>query len=648
MASIPGGNLVAVWSNGSYDSAKLESSFSADNGVTWSAPTQISPSDNNTGAQLVVGTNGSITVLWTINNSTNSAILSSTSTDGGATWSAFTGLSRSANNGYVSVAASDGVLAAVWMNSDANGGQIQGSTSTDDGRSWTEPSVLSTNAGAGIPSIAADADGDFTAVWGVTGTATPTVESAHLSAAAGLWSAPATLGDLKPGSYPELVVNADGGATALWLGTVVGVPSVASSSSSDGVLWSTPAVVTKGSTTQSPRLAVAPNGDLTALWISVTADSKNVQTSSSSDDGATWSAPVDITTSGKNASPELVVDAAGTVTAAWFHPAGPDVVQSSSSADGGATWSAPVSATSPGYASQPALTIGANDRVVAAWVFDLADDSASEIRAAYLAETVAITSASPTSATQNAAYSFQITATGDPAPTFAISGGALPTGLTLNATTGLISGTPTATGSSAFTVTASNGVTAPATADYTLTVSLGAPIGQPDSALTPALENGITLDRSTSLAGGTVVVGVPTAATGDPVSVWMHSTPRLLGDWFTVSSTHTVTVTIPADAELGAHRIVVQNAQNEVIGWSALTVVEKDTSGPGTDPGTDPGTVGPGTTPGTTTPVGALASTGIDLIPAGGSAALLLIAGLLLALRTRARSLRREDASTRA
>jgi uncharacterized protein YhjY with autotransporter beta-barrel domain len=57
--------------------------------------------------------------------------------------------------------------------------------------------------------------------------------------------------------------------------------------------------------------------------------------------------------------------------------------------------------------------------------------------------------------TQNVAYSQTVSATGGTGPyTFTISAGALPTGLSLNGSTGVISGTPTGSGSSSFTVRA--------------------------------------------------------------------------------------------------------------------------------------------------------------------------------------------------
>ena len=80
-----------------------------------------------------------------------------------------------------------------------------------------------------------------------------------------------------------------------------------------------------------------------------------------------------------------------------------------------------------------------------------------------------ITSAALTTFTKGSAGSFTVTATGFPAPTFT-EVGTLPTGV-LFSSAGLLSGTPTASGSFPVTITASNGVTPNATQSFTLTVS---------------------------------------------------------------------------------------------------------------------------------------------------------------------------------
>src|SRR5204863_1844349 len=83
-----------------------------------------------------------------------------------------------------------------------------------------------------------------------------------------------------------------------------------------------------------------------------------------------------------------------------------------------------------------------------------------------------ITSASSTTFALNTAGSFTVTATGAPAPTISQSG-TLPAGVTFNASTGVLSGTPTQAGSFPITFTATNGTAPNATQSFTLTVTKG-------------------------------------------------------------------------------------------------------------------------------------------------------------------------------
>ena len=85
-------------------------------------------------------------------------------------------------------------------------------------------------------------------------------------------------------------------------------------------------------------------------------------------------------------------------------------------------------------------------------------------------QTPAITSAPPPiTATLNTAYNFTFIFSGFPAPTFSVTSGSLPPGLTLSSV-GVIFGTPTTPGTYTGTVTASNGVGA-ATQNFTITIA---------------------------------------------------------------------------------------------------------------------------------------------------------------------------------
>ena len=85
--------------------------------------------------------------------------------------------------------------------------------------------------------------------------------------------------------------------------------------------------------------------------------------------------------------------------------------------------------------------------------------------------TLAVTTASLPNATVGAAYSQTLAAAGGTAPySWAVTSGALPAGLSLNASSGLVSGTPTSIGTSNFTVTVTDAVLATASQPLQITV----------------------------------------------------------------------------------------------------------------------------------------------------------------------------------
>ncbi|HEY1215778.1 MAG TPA: DUF4082 domain-containing protein, partial [Bryobacteraceae bacterium] len=88
---------------------------------------------------------------------------------------------------------------------------------------------------------------------------------------------------------------------------------------------------------------------------------------------------------------------------------------------------------------------------------------------------LAITTTSLPSGTVGASYSATLTATGGTSPyTWSISSGSLPIGLTLNATTGGISGTPSTAGTVNFTVQAADSATPQATTSKALSIVINA------------------------------------------------------------------------------------------------------------------------------------------------------------------------------
>ncbi|TNF97832.1 MAG: autotransporter domain-containing protein [Gammaproteobacteria bacterium] len=120
-----------------------------------------------------------------------------------------------------------------------------------------------------------------------------------------------------------------------------------------------------------------------------------------------------------------------------------------------------------------------------------------------------ITSASTSAGTTGQAFNYQITATNSPT---SYNATALPTGLSVNTTTGLISGTPTAGGTYDASISATNAV---GTANQPLTITIASvvPVAQ-DTTLNVPLNTPTTIDLAPFITGpaisGVRVVTAPT------------------------------------------------------------------------------------------------------------------------------------------
>ncbi|MDW8412838.1 MAG: putative Ig domain-containing protein [Acidobacteriota bacterium] len=139
-------------------------------------------------------------------------------------------------------------------------------------------------------------------------------------------------------------------------------------------------------------------------------------------------------------------------------------------------------------------------------------------------------------------YSQTITASGGTAPyMFSVSAGTLPTGLTLNSGTGVISGTPTAAGTYTFTVTATDANGCSGGQIYTITISC------PTITLSPAtLPNGtiaVPYSQTITASGGTAPYTFGVTVGSIPPGLTLNSATGVLSGTPTATGSYTFTVT---------------------------------------------------------------------------------------------------------
>jgi hypothetical protein len=170
-----------------------------------------------------------------------------------------------------------------------------------------------------------------------------------------------------------------------------------------------------------------------------------------------------------------------------------------------------------------------------------------------------ITTASLPAGQVGSAYSATLVASGGTAPySWSLTGGTLPVGLTLNAATGVVSGTPSASAAGValtFTVTDANNLSNSAT--LPLTISAG----------------GITITISPRTAALTVGQSIPVSATtSDPQGVSWSLTPAG-GTVIPAKSLSLVKVALTAPPSPGIYTLTASSVSNPAITASSIVAV---------------------------------------------------------------------------
>lgn len=189
------------------------------------------------------------------------------------------------------------------------------------------------------------------------------------------------------------------------------------------------------------------------------------------------------------------------------------------------------------------------------------------------AAAIALNPATVPGATLAAAYSQTLTASGGIAPyTYAVTSGTLPAGVSLNGATGVLSGTPTALGSSTFTVRAtdsSTGAGAPYSSTRSYTLTVGQFVGTaPAISATTTSTAPVTLHPAANAAGGpfssVVIVSAPASGTAvvNGLDIVYTPTPTTSGNvTFTFALVNTAGTSAPVQATVTVNAVPIAVAQ---------------------------------------------------------------------------------------
>lgn len=381
--SSDGQQLTAVWFEGVEDQMAVMTSRSADAGVTWSAPTALSaPGANNYLPQIAGSSDGMrLAVAWDNNPGEEGAVQVATSADAGSTWTAPRTLGADGSGDARIVAAQDGSrYTALWNQRTGDGrSALLASTSSDGGGTWSEPVDVSVSGTyATLAEFTASEDGRTVfAAWEQSAPEDKLVLMAAVSRDGGTtWPQPVVVAAKdRTTMFQDVVASADATRlTVAWTGFGDGPAAINVATSTDGVAWSTPQVLSNPAEIAGwPQLVMSSDGGrLAAVWTVLKAGSWYADSAYSTDGGSTWSPPQTITGTDQHIfEPRVAASRNGKrISAIWQAVTETPQIRLASSVDGGATWSAPVTLSEGAaeYLGFPTVAASQNGRRIAgAW-----------------------------------------------------------------------------------------------------------------------------------------------------------------------------------------------------------------------------------------------------------------------------------------
>lgn len=255
------------------------------------------------------------------------------------------------------------------------GSQIFFTLSTDDGKQWNnEPTTenLSNSAINGIgalnPRMAITQTGPTRVYLGYDDDTTGFRQAWFIRSKKGTkFLKPVMLSQVGEGGFtPQVAVDTNGIVYVTWQASTQsnGEQTVVENSTDLGESFQPRIVVSGSSTTaEAPSIVADSNNVIHVVWQDSSTGSTVIMYSKSTNAGATFSAPVQISTGpGPDTTPQLGLDKLGGVNAIWVDQSGgtsaPTQIQISRSTDGGNTFSAPTNVTNviEGNFSELAIT----------------------------------------------------------------------------------------------------------------------------------------------------------------------------------------------------------------------------------------------------------------------------------------------------
>jgi hypothetical protein len=334
--AIAGTNVVAVWERFDGKNLIAQTADRDPTTGTWGIPTSLSASGRDAQApRIAIDARGDTAAVWA-SVSLQGWTIQAAYRPAGGSWLPTTVLDAP----QVGTAAPDvvvdnaAVATAVWTATTGSGWHVYASSRQADG-SWTMEVSLSDAdpSGSLAPQLALERSNDVTAVWSRSVGAIIVPERSTRSAATGAWSRSQQLFPGEVAAFaPQIATNRRGDGVIVWTSSTKAGLVVKAAVRRPGKAWGAPTTLAKGS---GPQVALDAQGAALAVWTTSISGLSRVQAASLAATGTSWSSPRTLSKAGGDAlTPQVALDPDGDGAVVWARYDGKSFVIQGAGYDG--------------------------------------------------------------------------------------------------------------------------------------------------------------------------------------------------------------------------------------------------------------------------------------------------------------------------
>ena len=318
--AVSGNDVYVVWQGKTTGKYQIIFAKSTDGGATFSAPVNISDNSGDSSYPKIIASGNNIYITWSYTvTGKDYDVLFTKSTDGGTTFSAPVNISNNpGDSGLPQMSVSGNNVYITWENNGVGNFEVFVAKSTDNGNTFTIPVNVSNNPSpSGSPQIVASGNNVYV-TWMDDAPGNYDIFVAKSNNAGSTFSKPVNVSNTpKDSGYPQITTSGNN-IYVVWTETISNrnYDILFAKSTDGGSTFNTPVNVSNNPGASGWALITAPD-NIYVTWDDITTGNYDTLIAKSTDGGSTFGTPVNVSNTPENSNFKQIIATNDSVYLVW-------------------------------------------------------------------------------------------------------------------------------------------------------------------------------------------------------------------------------------------------------------------------------------------------------------------------------------------